>query len=532
MRSWACLLLLASAASAAPAGQHIVLLDLTPSFAKPAKMATRVLRNRTLNRPGLFLGGKQYRGLNCHCPSRVGFDLQATFSSFRVKVGVLDGSPSKNVTFRILGDGKVLAATPPLFVGTPPVPLEVSVKNVFLLELVVDGTGHARGAWIDGVLTADPDRDLSRFRAFDAPFSPKDYPVAFRRKVNKAIDDGVSFMRFLQKANGSWEGDRRQALGVTALVTLAMLKAGVKPTDHSMVKAFEFMKTRPLDHTYSVSVLLMALEAKYFPGGADEKDAYRERPRVARKLISEEDQAWIRKAADWLAGQQGMGYRNSAQRKLFPVWRYPQGGYDLSNTQYALLGLSAANRCGTPTSRVWLPTLKFLLGAQDKEGPKVVVSRYERRKNFVYRRYENAQARGFGYQVKSLRTGSMTSAGLASLILCQQALYRKRAFQLGWKTKTREGIRDALAWVEEYFDVQENPFRGRAWWAYYLFNVERSGVLLDTRYIGTRDWYKEGADALMAVQNSAGNFGGMIDTAFAVLFLKRATVPAMTSPLD
>ena len=59
MRSWACLPLLAAAVSAAPAGQHILLLDLTPSFAKPDNMASRVLRNRTPNRPGLFLGGKQ-----------------------------------------------------------------------------------------------------------------------------------------------------------------------------------------------------------------------------------------------------------------------------------------------------------------------------------------------------------------------------------------------------------------------------------------------------------------------------------------
>ena len=63
-------------------------------------------------------------------------------------------------------------------------------------------------------------------------------------------------------------------------------------------------------------------------------------------------------------------------------------------------------------------------------------------------------------------------------------------------------------------------------------DVPLVGVLLDQRFIGTRDWYKEGAQLLLQRQASGGRFaGGIADTAFALLFLKRATVPAQTSPL-
>ena len=65
-----------------------------------------------------------------------------------------------------------------------------------------------------------------------------------------------------------------------------------------------------------------------------------------------------------------------------------------------------------------------------------------------------------------------------------------------------------------------------------VLNVERVGVLLDQRYIGTRDWYREGSELLLGKQEKGGRVErGQVETAFALLFWKRATVPARTSPL-
>jgi hypothetical protein len=52
------------------------------------------------------------------------------------------------------------------------------------------------------------------------------------------------------------------------------------------------------------------------------------------------------------------------------------------------------------------------------------------------------------------------------------------------------------------------------------------------RFVGTHDWYREGADALLEEQKPSGEWpagGGAenryVQTSFALLFLKRATSP-------
>jgi hypothetical protein len=65
---------------------------------------------------------------------------------------------------------------------------------------------------------------------------------------------------------------------------------------------------------------------------------------------------------------------------------------------------------------------------------------------------------------------------------------------------------------------------------YYLYGLERAGELTLTLNFGKHDWYKEGAEMILAQQQSDGKWhspqgtgGPVIDTCFALLFLKRAT---------
>ncbi len=519
-KSIAVLTLFLSWAPGAPQGNAPVpLRDLRPRF---VKAQSPLYRSRSRNKAGLWIGGQRYRGLMFHAPGRVGFELDKAFRRLTIDVAVPDGNGADPhaggaVRFEVRGDGRVLVATPPLFAGQAPVALDLDVSDVVLLELVAHGKGRA--AWLGGRLRGLHGADPARFRSVSAPFSPQAYPASFRRKVNRAIDAGVRYLLHVQEPDGSWKNHVSHRDGTTALVALALFKAGVRRTEPAMVRALAYLRGRPLRSTYAVAVLLMAIEAAYFPRGAT--------PRRAVKVISEADQVWLRRASDWLAQQQGAGFPKG-QGALNPVWRYPRGGYDLSCTQYALFGLAAARRCGVPHSDVWLPTLRFLLGAQEVEGPKVTVSRYFRAGKFMRRRTERALARGFGYQLNTPPTGSMTSAGLCALIQCQAALGSRTRFR-PFRERTRRAVRDALAWLEEYYDLTKNPFRGRDWWTYYLFNIERVGVLLDQRYLGTRDWYREGAELLMGIQRKGGRFGAAeVDTAFALLFLKRATVSPLT----
>jgi hypothetical protein len=64
------------------------------------------------------------------------------------------------------------------------------------------------------------------------------------------------------------------------------------------------------------------------------------------------------------------------------------------------------------------------------------------------------------------------------------------------------------------------------WYYYYLYGLERAGVLTGTEVFGRREWYPEGAQALLRMQGGNGSWDNDAwNTCFAILFLKRATRP-------
>lgn len=74
---------------------------------------------------------------------------------------------------------------------------------------------------------------------------------------------------------------------------------------------------------------------------------------------------------------------------------------------------------------------------------------------------------------------------------------------------------------------QPNRVGGRTY--YFLWSLERAAVALDLNTIGKKDWYGWGAEILLENQQPDGTWHGEypeggIDTAFALLFLKRANL--------
>ena len=71
---------------------------------------------------------------------------------------------------------------------------------------------------------------------------------------------------------------------------------------------------------------------------------------------------------------------------------------------------------------------------------------------------------------------------------------------------------------------------GAGFYYYYLYALERVGALTQRKWIGRHDWYREGAEELFRRQSQDGSWtsGGPesaeVDTCFALLFLKRATL--------
>ena len=344
------------------------------------------------------------------------------------------------------------------------------------------------------------------------------YPVAFRVKVNDAIRAGVQHLRRLQQPDGSWHIYKSNGTGRTALAVLTLLKCGVKPEDASVLKAFEYIKAHPPTSTYDVATTLMAIDAKYAPGrdpfsenDYDKAGALRNRDACARS-ISKEDKAWMKGLAAILVHNQNQ----------HGAWRYgAPSDFDLSNIQFALLGLHAATRCGVSIKPVvWVDALKFLLDNQDRTGEPVEYRANEVRGKYRFEWIEPAMARPFRYVPSYGPTGSMTSAGLCSMIICQNRLWRHRSFGGKLRARTRDAIRDAMAWLQHNFHVDHNPGWGGNWHGYYLYGLERAGILGRFRFLGQHDWYQRGGEHIL---KSKMHLTVGVDSCFTLLFLKRAT---------
>jgi hypothetical protein len=107
---------------------------------------------------------------------------------------------------------------------------------------------------------------------------------------------------------------------------------------------------------------------------------------------------------------------------------------------------------------------------------------------------------------------------------------------LGKEWKKEKVVLDGLAWLDKNWSVKENigpPETSKGatngWLYYYLYAVERTGMLYDTALIGNHDWYLDGARELLGAQQANGSWDASHfkhptwDTCFAILFLKRAT---------
>jgi hypothetical protein len=178
-----------------------------------------------------------------------------------------------------------------------------------------------------------------------------------------------------------------------------------------------------------------------------------------------------------------------------------------------------------------------------------------------YRKYggepRKMRARGWAYTIKAgvmapemqkdwtTANGSMTTSGVAALVICKEQI--EKGLKSGAKKKINQAIRDGLAWMVHNWSVSKNPDCG-TWHKYWLYGIERAAVLSLCYKLGEHKWYKEGAEYLLGNQSSAGSwpadsekvtwfrgqlgYGENVSTCFAVLFLKRATVPIIKPPRD
>ena len=395
--------------------------------------------------------------------------------------------------------------------------------------------------------------------------------AAFEKRVNVAIDRGVAWLRTQQKVTGNFPafGDHLPAntyqpmdVGVNALVLLTLSKSGV-PVEDKVVEKLkswclsDYAKMRGLKKVmvYTAATLLMALDAMYNPHAKDETDVKRDRygTTITRKKTPCKYPAGVQSLVEEL-----VKFLVGSQVVKIGGWRYPgndigsvNGDVDLSNTQYALLGLNAAARCGIAVpDAVWTRTLEYVLREQEKDGmpSELFIENAAWEPGFdeppKFLSAGKRKARGWTYLPggRDGSTGSMTCAGLACLAIVKERLSETGKLTPEASRRIDTGLLDGLAWLSDVFTVTDNPVVPTAaamWHYYYLYGLERVGSLTGVAYHAKADWYRVGADHLMAAQEKNGGWkeasskdkpadsteSAITQTCFALLFLKRATTP-------
>ncbi|MEZ0230013.1 MAG: hypothetical protein ACAI25_15420, partial [Planctomycetota bacterium] len=134
-------------------------------------------------------------------------------------------------------------------------------------------------------------------------------------------------------------------------------------------------------------------------------------------------------------------------------------------------------------------------------------------------------------------TGSMTTSGLAALLICKAQLDGTAVYEKSLKGPINKALRDAAAWIATNYAVDKNPGSNGHHY-YYMYGLERGGMIGLIPKFGEHDWYKDGTVMFLRAQKSDGSWdagmtgtsGPVPDTAFALLFLSKGTTPVVRIP--
>lgn len=334
---------------------------------------------------------------------------------------------------------------------------------------------------------------------------PAKAAASIQPKVDAAIDKGIRYLLNYQCRDGSW-GHRAEMFtgGQTALSAYTLLKCGLPPAHPALQRAFAYLDTLEARETYVVSCLLMAYEAA---GNANYKPRMQQ---LTNTLIGSNDRGLWSYPYEW----------------SFP-WRMERGIVDLSNTQFAVLGLRAAHKAGidVPAS-VWKQIVESTLRYQETQ--KLIDASGEHRREGATGTGKISVA-GFPYRANEGTYGSMTTAGICIIKICLDHI--SKTLSTAQIRTLQNSIESGVNWLAENFTVSANPKRGE-WIYYYLYGLERVGAFVNIDKIGEHDWYHEGAEFLVKKQGNDGAWAesdhGEADTCFALLFLRRATAPIIT----
>lgn len=334
-------------------------------------------------------------------------------------------------------------------------------------------------------------------------FDPAESDEQLRQSVIESIERAQRFLIQAQNADGTWPAGlyAGHKEGVNGLVTLALLNSGLPDNHPTVAKALDHLEhpqTQP-DQTYDIAMVIMALTA------------------------SERGRGKIARLAALLESNQNAGASGGN-------WGYggPSGNWDNSNTQFAILGLREAAYAGIPIDReVWRRAQQHFLRTQIGS-------------------VEGRSGAGWAYTGDGAPYGSMSVAGLASLIVTREMLQDDDDVSPDGQINCCGGQEDdevdhaieaGIRWLNRNIRVTTNPGH-EAFLLYYLYGLERAGRFSGQRFFGERDWYREGAKFFVDSQSIREGFwisrteGQQVaSTSLGLLFLSKGLSPVLINKL-
>jgi hypothetical protein len=402
-------------------------------------------------------------------------------------------------------------------------------------------------------------------------------PAPLQAKVNQAIDRGMVFLATTQGAWGTWTADpKNHPVAYAALPGLTLLECGERMDNPSILLAAAFIRNNcaKLDTTYDLSLALLFLDR--LGDAADEKLIQV----LAARLIAGQTftGGWSYRCPVLTIPQsQHLLTALGPKPKAIPtpgatLWNLPvlgsssaallgepqdkphdvRGTTDNSNSQFATLALWAARRHGVPMRQSLTLIARRFQTSQNRDGSWGYHYFYgggdpERPAMTCVGLLGLAIGHGLAADQEANenpsvgRDRALTAAvvtfhpPLSFLLLALDRAERKQVMD---KTKRRGKDLQILGGfvaldkhigepLERTEDIPQKDL-------YFMWSLERVGVLYDLPTIGRKDWYHWGAEMLVANQKFNGNWdnGGypsanvVIDTCLALLFLKRANLAA------
>jgi len=353
-------------------------------------------------------------------------------------------------------------------------------------------------------------------------------PAATQREIDDAVRRGVAFLK-------AFEGPTAHAPYKNAdeLVLLTLIHASAAPEkDKEVQKLLENVLDAPLEKTYKVALQAMCLEE------LDRVTFQWRLAMCAQFLVDNQCQngQWSYGSPTTFVKDMPSGERTlrppaaskgarefDAERIKPPVQRrlavkqQRKGGAsgDNSNSQYASLGLRACFDAGVdlPAEVIQLARKWWTDSQHPDEGAKAAGDAKAVASGGV------DKIQGWNYQTpeRGGPTLAMTAGAVGAVCIYDHIA--------GMDWKKDPVARAGVQWLGKHFAVNSNY--------YYMYGLERAGMLYGTDTFGPHAWYTRGATFLVGAQNADGSWGApgkdddrprqVWDTCFAILFLKKAT---------